>query len=74
MIAKHSTIGVAGLRFLGIGFLTLSLAVALTACREEEQGRKLQYEKGTYLGQADTPLSAEEKSELRLRATNQRGP
>ena len=65
MIAKHSTIGVAGLRFLGIGFLTLSLAVALTACREEEQGRKLQYEKGTYLGQADTVRGYARRTRLR---------
>lgn len=74
MRARYSIIGVEDLRFLGIGFLVLALAVTLTACRKEEQGRKLQYEKGTYLGQADTPLSAEEKSELRLRATSQRGP
>ena len=47
--------------------------VLLGACDESEQGRVLRYEKGTYLGQADTPLSEEKLDELRRRATLQGG-
>jgi len=56
----------------------LSLALvfagaALAACDEAEQGRVLRYEKGTYLGQPDRDLSAEQLEELRQRATLQGG-
>jgi hypothetical protein len=40
----------------------------LGACDESEQGRIWRYEKGTYLGQADTPLSEGQVDELRRRA------
>ena len=53
--------------------LIAGLGVSLTACDEAEQGRILMYEKGTYLGQQDTELSAETESMLRARTTMQRG-
>jgi hypothetical protein len=53
--------------------LIAGLGVSLTACDEAEQGRVLMYEKGTYLGQQDTELSAETESMLRARAAMQRG-
>jgi hypothetical protein len=53
--------------------ITIVMATLLLgACDEFEQGRILRYEKGTYLGQADAPLSEEQVEELRRRATLQR--
>ncbi|WP_193371008.1 hypothetical protein [Pelagibius marinus] len=49
------------------------LVLALAACDESEQGRILRYEKGTYLGKADSPLSDEKRDELRSRAMMQSG-
>jgi hypothetical protein len=49
------------------------MAIATSSCREEEQGRLLSYEKGTYLGKADTALSAEQLSELANRSRLQGG-
>lgn len=54
------------LRPLLVGGLIVALAV-LTGCREQEQDRVLLYKKGTYLGQADTPLSDDQVRELRRR-------
>lgn len=57
-----------------VGFSVLIAAVlGLAACDESEQGRVLRYEKGTYLGKADTPLSEEQVDELRQRARMQQG-
>ena len=54
-----------------------ALAVAgllLSACWEEdEQGRVLRYQKGTYLGAPDTELTEEQREELRARARGQAG-
>ena len=47
--------------------LTLAIVVvsmAISSCREEEQGRLLSYEKGTYLGKSDTSLNSEQLGEL----------
>ena len=54
------------------GMLAL-LAVAgfLQACEQEERGRILQYEKGTYLGPADQNLSAEQLREIEVRTNRQ---
>lgn len=49
----------------------LGLTLLLGACDESEQGRILQYEKGTYLGQPDTPLTDEKIEDLRRRTTLQ---
>lgn len=47
-------------------------ATSIAGCRDEEQGRMLLYEKGTYKGQPDTPLSPQRIDELRQRAAGQR--
>jgi len=54
-----------------LAFMFVGLAIA--ACDQDEQGRVLTYEKGTYLGDADTPLSEEQVNELRQRAAQQAG-
>ena len=54
--------------------LALSLPLAglmLAACDESEQGRIIRYEKGTYLGEPDAPLTPEQIDTLRHRATLQ---
>ena len=51
----------------------LIAGMALGACDPEEQGRQWSYEKGTYLGDPHTPLTAEELQELRQRARQQAG-
>lgn len=51
---------------------SLLLGLSLAACRKEEQGRALSYDKGTYLGPADEGLSEEDLMELRQRASHQR--
>ncbi len=51
---------------------SLLLGLTLAACRTEEQGRSLRYEKGTYLGKPDEGLSEEDMDALRQRATLQR--
>jgi len=53
--------------------ITLSLVAiaALGGCREEEQGRVLQYTKGVYLGKVDKPTSAATQAALRGRTWNQ---
>jgi hypothetical protein len=47
------------------------LAAGLAACREDEQGRPLSYEKGVYAGQSDEPLSEEARRQLDQRALQQ---
>ncbi len=47
--------------------LIISLTSVLSACREEEQGRPLNYEKGTYLGKMDSSLNNEQLRELNSR-------
>ena len=51
----------------------LIAAVALSACRGEEQGRVTVYKKGQYLGQKDDTLSEEQVAVLRERAASQAG-
>jgi len=51
----------------------LVAAVALTACRGEEQGRVTMYKKGQYLGQKDDTLADAQVSVLRERAAYQAG-
>ena len=58
------------IRFIAIGALLASVA-AVSGCREEEQGRPLFYEKGTYIGKPDQKLTAAQEQELRSRARNQ---
>ena len=59
------------LKSTGLACLVL---LALAGCREEEQGRPLDYEPGVYPGdKPSTPLSEETLSELRQRALQQGG-
>jgi len=48
--------------------------LSLGACREEEQGRSLHYEKGTYQGAPDEALDPGTVSNLQQRLYNQRAP
>ena len=48
-------------------------AIALAACRAEEQGRVTQYQPGVYLGQKDAPLTGAQTERLRERASGQGG-
>lgn len=45
-----------------------AVALGTSACREEEQGRPLNYEKGIYLGKSDTSLSSEQLRDLTSRS------
>jgi hypothetical protein len=61
---------VTGHKLLGL-FTILLVAVGLSACEPDEQGRILQYEKGTYLGPADQNLTADQVGELEIRTKMQ---
>lgn len=52
--------------------LPMFLALPLAGCREAEQGRTLDFNKGVYQGQADEKLDAEQNKELRERVERQR--
>jgi hypothetical protein len=51
----------------------LAPALFLSACDPAEQGRVLNYEKGTYLGKKDQALTDQVKEDLRQRAMMQKG-
>ena len=57
------------LRFTAV----LVFGFMLAACDEAEQGRILNYEKGTYLGKKDQTLSDRDIEELRHRTRMQQG-
>ena len=61
-----------GLRRLALAGLALAAAGALAGCNENEQQRVLHFEKGTYKGAADTPLSEEARESLRARSASQK--
>ena len=48
------------------------VASGVGGCREEEMGRPLFHEKGTYVGAEDEPLTPEARYELRRRINGQR--
>lgn len=48
-------------------------AFFVAGCDEQEQGRVLRYEPGTYLGKEDSRLDQETLDELRQRARLQQG-
>ena len=50
----------------------LLVGISLGGCRESEQDRVRELQKGTYLGKPDQALSDAKVNELRLRARNQR--
>ena len=46
-------------------------ALALAACREEEQDRALQFEKGVYLGSPTSELDEDTRADLLTRLDQQ---
>ncbi|WP_035691443.1 hypothetical protein [Azospirillum halopraeferens] len=63
---------ITGLRRLALAALAFAAAGALAGCNENERDRVLHFEKGTYKGAADTPLSDDARAALRDRAAAQR--
>ena len=51
--------------------LILFLSLSLQACKKEEQGRPLSYNKGVYQGNADNSLSGSEVYQLKKRVSGQ---
>ena len=49
----------------------VGLAVGLSGCNQNEQGRILSYEKGTYLGQVDQKLGKDQLRDLEVRTNMQ---
>ena len=58
-------------KLIGIVGAVLASALVLAACRAEEQGRVIRYQKGTYLGKPDTALSGAQLKNLRDRSSYQ---
>jgi uncharacterized lipoprotein YehR (DUF1307 family) len=54
-----------------IVLLILFLSLSLQACKKEEQGRPLSYNKGVYQGNADNSLSVSEVYQLKKRVSGQ---
>ena len=48
---------------------TCALLAGVAGCRQDEQGRPLQFEPGKYQGQTDQKLDAKMERELQQRAT-----
>ena len=46
--------------------------IFISSCRQEEQNRVLNYEKGVYLGKKDTALSEKLVTKLRMHTSRQR--
>lgn len=61
------------LRGVKTAFVLALVVAALAACRQQEQGRVLMYEKGTYLGTHEPALSADIRAALDRRALRQGG-
>jgi len=51
----------------------IAASVVLAACRDDEKGRPLAYDKGHYAGKADTGPSEEARRKLADRVRNQSG-
>jgi len=54
-----------------IALLIIFLSLSLQACKKEEQGRPLSYNKGVYQGNADNTLSVSEVYNLKKRVSGQ---
>ena len=52
--------------------LFISSTFLVSSCREEEQNRVLNYNKGVYLGQKDTGLTEQQITKLRIHTSRQR--
>jgi hypothetical protein len=44
----------------------------ISSCREEEQNRVLNYNKGVYLGEKDTPLTEQQITKLKIHTSRQK--
>ena len=60
-------------KILMLSAAVFALAVMLSGCRAEEQGRVLQYEAGTYKGKTDTKLGSNQIRVLQDRTALQTG-
>jgi len=58
-------------KFLTVAGVLVVAAVALSACKEQEQGRPLLYKKGVYLGSKAKPLTSEQVSRIQARTALQ---
>lgn len=56
--------------FTALGVVAVS-ALALAACRAEEQGRITDFKPGVYMGKKDTQISSAQVRELRQRSAYQ---
>ena len=54
-----------------ISILILFLSLSLHACKKEEQGRPLSYNKGVYQGNIDNSLSGSKVYQLKKRVSGQ---
>jgi hypothetical protein len=50
----------------------VGIVLAVQGCREDEQNRPLLYDKGSYRGQPDPPLTDEQVDALRQRSAGQK--
>lgn len=62
-----------GGRAIAVMGAVLASALLLSACRAEEQGRILRYQKGVYLGKTDPALGRDQVDKLRLHMSGQGG-
>ena len=62
-----------GGRAIAVMGAVLASALLLSACRAEEQGRILRYQKGVYLGKTDPALGRDQGDKLRLHMSGQGG-
>ncbi|MGI9437802.1 MAG: hypothetical protein ACR2Q4_23725 [Geminicoccaceae bacterium] len=61
-----------GLKFLFVTILIVGCGIGLSSCRENEQGRPLNKQKGVYEGPADEKLDPRHVETLRSRAMGQK--
>ena len=63
---------VAGFKTWGVALAGLVAVALLGGCREDEQGRMLRFQKGVYLGPADSQLQDKQVADLNKRTEGQR--
>lgn len=59
--------------FAALAVLLAGVVVMDFAAEKQRPKRILEYEKGSYLGRPDTPMSEETRMEVRARGTETRG-
>jgi hypothetical protein len=57
---------------IGIWLAIVGITLVAQGCREDEQDRPLIYDKGSYQGQPDEPLTDEQVGALRQRSAGQK--